>query len=57
VMRVPAIESALKADWAAGALDGVGIPATGLISDIHGAADYRAHLIRVMAQRAVTAAG
>jgi len=57
VMRVAAIESALKSNWAASALDGVSIPATGLISDIHGAADYRAHLIKVMAQRAVTAAG
>jgi carbon-monoxide dehydrogenase medium subunit len=57
VMRVAAIESALKSNWSAGALDGITIPATGLISDIHGAADYRAHLIKVMAQRAVTAAG
>ena len=57
VMRVPAIEAALKANWAASALDGISVPATGLISDIHGAADYRAHLIKVMAQRAVTAAG
>ena len=57
VMRVAAIESALKGNWAASALDAVSIPATDLISDIHGAADYRAHLIKVMAQRAVTAAG
>ena len=33
------------------------IPAAGLLSDIHGSADYRANLIKVMAQRAVTAAG
>jgi aerobic carbon-monoxide dehydrogenase medium subunit len=57
VMRVGGIEAALKANWAASALDNVSIPASGLISDIHGAADYRAHLIKVMAQRAVTAAG
>src|SRR6201997_5656995 len=57
VMRVGAIETALKANWSASALDAVRIPETGLISDIHGAADYRAHLIKVMAQRAVTAAG
>jgi len=57
VMRAAAIESALKANWSAGALDAVKIPADGLISDIHGAADYRANLIKVMAQRAVTAAG
>ncbi|MGE5157799.1 MAG: FAD binding domain-containing protein [Gemmatimonas sp.] len=57
IMRVAAVESALKANWSAAALDNVTIPAGGLISDIHGAADYRAHLIKVMAQRAVTAAG
>ena len=57
VMRVGAIEAALKANWSAGALDGVAIPATGLMSDIHGSSDYRANLIKVMAQRAVTAAG
>jgi carbon-monoxide dehydrogenase medium subunit len=57
VMRVGAIESTLKSNWSAGALDGITIPAAGLISDIHGAADYRAHLVKVMAQRAVTAAG
>jgi carbon-monoxide dehydrogenase medium subunit len=57
VMRVPAIEAALKANWAAAALDNVKIPANGLLADIHGSADYRANLVRVMAQRAVTAAG
>ncbi|MBR1123932.1 xanthine dehydrogenase family protein subunit M [Bradyrhizobium lablabi] len=57
VMRIPAIEAALKANWSAGALDGVSISADGLLSDIHGSADYRANLIKVMAQRAVTAAG
>jgi aerobic carbon-monoxide dehydrogenase medium subunit len=57
VMRVPAIEAALKASWSAGALDSVKISADGLMSDIHGSSDYRANLIKVMAQRAVTAAG
>jgi len=57
VMRVPAIEAALKANWSAGAIDGVTISADGLMSDIHGTSDYRANLIKVMAQRAVTAAG
>ena len=57
VMRVPAVETALKANWSAGALDGVKISADGLLADIHGSADYRANLIKVMAQRAVTAAG
>ena len=57
VMRVGAIEAALKANWSASALDGVKISADGLMSDIHGSSDYRANLIKVMAQRAVTAAG
>src|SRR5438034_2316319 len=56
VMRVAALEAALKANWSAGALDGVTISADGLMSDIHGTSDYRANLIKVMAQRAVTAA-
>jgi carbon-monoxide dehydrogenase medium subunit len=55
-MRVPAIEAALKANWSAGALDGVNISADGLMGDIHGSAEYRANLIKVMAQRAVEAA-
>ncbi|MGH6710241.1 MAG: FAD binding domain-containing protein, partial [Bradyrhizobium sp.] len=57
VMRVPAIEAALKANWSASALDSVKIADTGLLADIHGSAAYRANLIKVMAQRAVTAAG
>jgi aerobic carbon-monoxide dehydrogenase medium subunit len=57
VMRVAAMEAALKANWSAGALDTITIPATGLLADIHGSADYRANLIKVMAQRAVAAAG
>ena len=57
VMRVPAIEAALKASWSPAALDAVTVSADGLISDIHGSADYRANLVKVMAQRAVTAAG
>jgi carbon-monoxide dehydrogenase medium subunit len=57
VMRVAAIEAALTANWSAAALDGVKISADGLMSDIHGSSDYRANLIKVMAQRAVTAAG
>jgi carbon-monoxide dehydrogenase medium subunit len=57
VMRVGPIESALKANWSAGALDDVNVPASGLLSDLHGSADYRANLIKVMAQRAVAAAG
>lgn len=57
VMRLGAIEAALKANWSPGALANVTISASGLLSDIHGSADYRANLIKVMAERAVLAAG
>jgi len=57
VMRVPAIEAALKANWSPGALDSVKIAADGMLADIHGSAAYRANLIKVMAQRAVADAG
>ena len=57
VMRVPAIEAALKANWSPGALDSVKISADGLLTDIHGSSVYRANLIKVMAQRAVAEAG
>ncbi|MFZ5737313.1 MAG: FAD binding domain-containing protein [Pseudomonadota bacterium] len=57
VMRVPVIEDALKANWSASALDGIKVSDDGLIEDIHGTSDYRANLIKVLAQRAVQAAG
>jgi len=57
VMRVGAIEAALKGNWSPAALDNVTVSADGLLSDIHGSADYRANLVEVMAQRAVEAAG
>ncbi|SHK83607.1 carbon-monoxide dehydrogenase medium subunit [Bradyrhizobium lablabi] len=57
VMRLPAIEAALKANWSAAALSSIAISSSGLLSDLQGTADYRANLIKVMAQRAVTAAG
>ena len=57
VMRIPAIEAALKANWSPAALDSVRISADGLMSDIHGSSDYRANLVKVMAQRAVQQSG
>ena len=51
VMRLPAIEAALKQNCTAGALDGLKISADGLLNDQHGSSDYRANLIKVMAQR------
>ena len=57
VFRANAFEAALNANFSPAALDGVSVPASGLNSDLHADADYRAHLIGVMARRAVAAAG
>jgi aerobic carbon-monoxide dehydrogenase medium subunit len=54
VMR--AIEAALKANFSSAALDNVTISDDGMLADIHGSAEYRANLVKVMAQRAVDAA-
>ena len=56
VFRHEGLEAALSADFAAGAVDGVAVSADGLVGDIHGSAEYRAHLIKVMAKRAVAGA-
>jgi carbon-monoxide dehydrogenase medium subunit len=55
VFRSKEIEAALAKNFTAAALDGVKVPAKGLMSDIHASADYRANLITVMARRAVAA--
>src|SRR3954454_12979613 len=56
VFRVASFEEALKKRFSPKALDGLSVPADGLNSDLHGSAEYRAHLIAVMARRAVEAA-
>jgi len=56
VFRVKAMEDALAANWSPDAVAGIAVPSDGLINDLHGTAEYRAHLITVMAKRAVTAA-
>lgn len=55
VFRSEVLEEALSRDWSAGALEGIEVPADELMSDIHGAADYRAALIVAMAVEAVKA--
>ena len=56
VFRVGAFEEALKKRFSAKSLEGLTIPAAGLNSDIHGSAEYRAHLVAVLARRAVAKA-
>src|SRR3974390_2107815 len=56
VFRVKSFEEALKKRFAPKSLDGMTIPATGMNSDIHAGADYRAHLVSVLARRAVAKA-
>jgi carbon-monoxide dehydrogenase medium subunit len=56
VFRWTDAEKALEGRFNPKSLDGLKVDPSGLNSDIHAAADYRAHLIGVMAKRAVTAA-
>ena len=56
VFRVKSFEEALKKRFAAKSIEGMTVPATGMNSDIHGSAEYRAHLVGVMARRALAEA-
>ncbi len=56
VFRHAGLEAALSADFSAEAVDGVDVSSDELMSDMHGSAEYRANLIKVMAKRAVAAA-
>jgi aerobic carbon-monoxide dehydrogenase medium subunit len=55
VFRATAIEAVLAKSWTPEAVKAVKVEADGLLSDIHAQADYRAHLISVLAARAITA--
>ena len=57
VFRSSDMEAALSSNFSANALDGISVDAGGMLSDIHGDAAYRANLVKVMAKRAVAAAG
>jgi aerobic carbon-monoxide dehydrogenase medium subunit len=55
VFRVPAMETALARSFTPDAIKDIQIPQDSLNSDIHASAEYRAHLVNVMARRAVQA--
>ena len=57
VFRHRGMEEALKADWSPEAVAAQGVDPGALMSDIHGSSEYRANLVKVMAKRAVAAAG
>ena len=56
VFRHAGLEAALAANWSPEAASGVDVDAADLLSDLHGSAEYRANLVKVMAKRAVAAA-
>ena len=56
VFRHTEMEKALSASFAPDAISGIVTPADGLNGDIHASAEYRAHLIGVVAKRAVAKA-
>ena len=56
VFRWTEAEEKLSGDFSAGAIDGLSVSPDGMIGDLHGTKDYRAHLVGVMTKRAVMAA-
>ena len=56
VFRWSEAEAALARDFRKDALQGLSVPADGMIGDLHGTPEYRAHLVKVLTGRAVAAA-
>lgn len=56
VFRWPEAEAALSDSFTPDAIKGLSVPAEGMIGDLHGTPEYRAHLVGVMTRRAVAGA-
>jgi aerobic carbon-monoxide dehydrogenase medium subunit len=54
VFRCKKLEDALSGNFSTSAIDSVSISSKGFNSDIHASAEYRAHLIKIMAKKAVS---
>jgi len=57
VFRHSGMEAALATNWSPDAIASQSVDASHMMSDIHGSSEYRANLVKVMAKRAVAAAG
>ena len=56
VFRVKSFEEALKKRFSPKSIEGMTIPSTGMNGDIHASPEYRAHLVAVLARRALAKA-
>ncbi len=56
VFRWSEAEAALSEDFSADAISGLSVSPEGMIGDLHGTPEYRAHLVKVLTGRAVAAA-
>jgi carbon-monoxide dehydrogenase medium subunit len=54
VFRCKKLEEALTSDFSSSAIDNINILSEGFNADIHASAEYRAHIIKVMAKKAVS---
>ena len=57
VFRWAEAEAALASGFSPDAVDALTVNPEGMIGDLHGSPEYRAHLVKVMTKRAVAAAG
>ena len=55
VFRCKKIEKALTDNFSKSSIDNINISSNGFNSDIHASAEYRAHIIKVMAKKAISA--